>query len=133
MPEVHNNDPLKEIKDEINKNSKDHTSEFDPEDIRSNSALAAACYIPILFLLALILRPNSRFARFHANQGLILLIVDIIIGIGVKLVSFVPIISLLTSTATSLLMFAFFLYGFINTLNGKAKELPFIGGLKILK
>lgn len=131
MPEF--NDNLNDFKNEINRNSKDHTDEFSSEDIRNNSALAAVSYIPILFVLPLILRPNSTFARFHANQGLILLIVEIVLGAVVRLISFIPLISLLANTVCGLVMFAYFLYGFVNTLNGKAKDLPFIGGIRFIK
>lgn len=133
MPELRNNDPLEEFKDTINKNSKDHTYEFDPEDIRRNSALAAACYIPILFILPFFLRPDSRFAKFHVNQGILVLILDVVLGAAGKCVSFIPVFPFIFSAATGIITFAYFLYGFINALNGKAKEVPFFGGIRLIK
>lgn len=133
MPEVNNRDPFQEFKNEVERNSKDHTSEFDPQDIKENGALSAACYVSILFFLPLILRPDSKFARFHANQGLLLLIVSVVLGIAQKVTGLIPIVNVLVSAAFALIEFGFFLYGFINTLNGKAKELPFIGSITLLK
>lgn len=133
MPEIHDNDPLKNLKNGLDSNTTDHTYEFDPEDIRANSTFAAVSYIPILFILPLILKPNSRFARFHANQGVILLIVSVVLGAIQGILSFIPIVSWIVSTVFGLITFGYFLYGFINTLNGKAKELPFVGGIRLIK
>ncbi len=133
MPDIKNEDPIKKFKKEIEKNSTDYTENFEPEDIRQNRVLAAASYISVLFVLPLILRPNSRFARFHANQGLILFLADAILattkfGFGIFQVlpwALNPLIGLIT--------LAYFLYGFIYAINGKAKELPFIGRFTILR
>ena len=133
MPEVHNKDPFNDFKREIEENSKDHTSEFDPQDIKANSGLAAACYISILFFLPLVLRPDSKFARFHANQGLVLLIVGVALGAAKGVTLGVPIVTDIFGALLGLIQFGYFLYGFVNTLNGKAKELPFIGGITLIR
>lgn len=133
MPEIHDNDPFKNFKDGIDNNSTDHTYEFDPEDIRANSTVAAVSYIPILFILPLILRPHSQFARFHANQGVIFLIVSFVLGVIRGVISFIPFVSGIVNFAFGIITFLYFLYGFINTLNGKAKELPFVGGIRLIK
>lgn len=133
MPEVNNRDPFQEFKKEVERNSKDHTSEFDPQDIKMNCALAAACYVSILFFLPLLLRPDSKYARFHANQGLVFLIATAVLGIIQKAIPHVPFASGLIGVAFGLIELGFFLYGFVNTLNGKAKELPFIGGITLIK
>ena len=62
-----------------------------------------------LFFLPLIVCPESRYAKFHANQSLLLLITgvagNVILGI----------------------------MGLINGFGGKAKPLPLIGKFTILK
>lgn len=136
MPEFRNNDPFHEIKEDIHNHSKDHTMEFDSEDIKTNAVVAAVSYIPPLFFLPLVLRPDSRFARFHANQGLVLLILDVVLEVVPKIVDAIPFTAFIPALLVggfSLIKFAYFLYGFIYTLNGKAKELPFLGGVRLIK
>ena len=45
------------------------------EDIEKNKVVAALAYI--IFFLPLMVCPESPFGKFHANQGLVLLIVGI--------------------------------------------------------
>lgn len=133
MPEIHNDKgPLKDFIEEVNQNSTDHTGRFAVEDIEENRGLAAVCYIPILFVLAYILRPKSPYIRFHVNQGIDLLILSVVLGIVRGACGFIPIVYNLLALCTGLITFLFFLYGFINTVNGKAKELPFIGKIKFI-
>lgn len=103
-------------------NTADTTAEYDPADIEANKVMGILAYIWILFLVPLLAAPNSKFARFHANQGLILFIASIICGI-------IPVVGWILSIV--LLVFA--VLGIINAAQGKAKELPLIGKIKILK
>ena len=48
---------------------------FTLEDIEKNKTMAGLAYL--LFFLPLIVCPESQFAKFHANQALILVIVSI--------------------------------------------------------
>ncbi|SES92435.1 hypothetical protein [[Clostridium] polysaccharolyticum] len=132
MPDIHNSDPFDELKKDIQSNSADRTSEFAKEDIRANSAIAASAYIPLLFLLPFFIRPDSRFARFHANQGLILFILDAVLGIARSTIFNLPFVRMPVDLVVSLVTLGYFLYGFIHALNGKAKELPFIGRFNLI-
>lgn len=110
-------------------NINDRTNSFDRTDIDQNKVIAALSYLGILFFLPLVACPNSKFGRFHANQGLILLICSVIGGF----LTIIPIIGNLASSLVGIAVFIFFLFGLINTLNGFAKELPFIGNISIIK
>lgn len=133
MPEIRQNDPIQDLKKGINDNSTDHTNEFDPEDIRANSSLSAVCYVSILFFLPMVLRPDSRFARFHANQGLLLLILTALIGVVEAFCGVIPVVGHAVGALIGLVSFGYFLFGFVNALNGKARELPFVGGISLIK
>lgn len=61
-------------------NTTDTTAEFDSKDITDNKVMAVLAYIGILFLIPLLAAPNSRFARFHANQGLVLFLAEVVLG-----------------------------------------------------
>ncbi|MHB1151994.1 MAG: hypothetical protein ACYCWE_11410 [Eubacteriales bacterium] len=110
-------------------NINDRTNSFDRADIDQNKVIAALSYLGILFFLPLIACPNSKFGRFHANQGLILLICSVI---G-SFLNIIPILGGLAASLVGIAVFILFLFGLINTLNGFAKELPFIGNISIIK
>lgn len=109
-------------------NTPDFTAEMDPADIAANKSTALLSYIWILFLIPLFTAPQSKFAKFHANQGLVLFICWIIASILVAL----PIIRYL-SFLLYLCGLGYMVIGIMNANNGKAKELPFIGKIRILK
>ena len=121
-------------------NTADTTADYTAEDIEQNKVMALLGYLGILFLVPLFAAPNSKFARYHANQGLVLSLAAVAFGIVYTiLVTVLLTISWRLSFLTSILGLLWLAYpvlgiiGIINALNGKAKELPFIGKIKILK
>lgn len=101
---------------------------FTQEDIEKNKLMAGLAYI--IFFLPLLACPDSKFAKYHANQGLILLIVSFV---GSIILSFIPIIGWLLLPIFTVVVLIFAIIGLVNGLGGKAKELPIIGKYKILK
>lgn len=101
---------------------------YDPADIEKNKTIAGLAYL--IFFLPLILCPDSRFARYHANQSLMLFIVSVA---GTIILSIIPILGWLLLPFYSIAIFIFFIMGLINGLGGKAKELPIIGKFRLLK
>lgn len=121
-------------------NTADVTGDFDAADIAKNKVLALFAYIGILFLIPLLAAPNSKFARFHTNQGLVLFITGVIWGVISGIVNLivggVPVLGSLFSILSALVSLALFILsilGIINACTGKAKELPLVGTFKILK
>ncbi|AET70812.1 hypothetical protein Desor_5437 [Desulfosporosinus orientis DSM 765] len=112
---------------------------FDPTDIEQNKTMAALAYI--LFFLPLIACKDSEYGRFHANQGLLLLIISVVGSIVISIVSSTLIaftwhlfwFTSLLHGAFGLLIIFLVITGFINGLNGKAKQLPIIGQIQIIK
>ena len=106
-----------------------HDNIYTPEDIEMNKTIAGLSYL--LFFLPLIVCPNSKFARFHANQGLILLIAGIV---GNLILGMIPIVGwLVLMPIFSICLLVLGVMGLINGLNGKAVPLPLIGKFTILK
>lgn len=62
--------------------TEDNTSEFEQEDINQNKVMAVLAYIGILVLVPLLAAPNSKYARYHVNQGLLLFIAGDLPGCG---------------------------------------------------
>ena len=126
--------------------SGDRTAEFDPQDIEANKVICGISYFGILFFLPLVVSPNSRFGKFHANQALLVLILMVAAGfvsgiIGAVCGSFwsVPAlgtimntISVIVSAVCGLVTFAAILFGLVNALCGKAAELPIIGKINLI-
>lgn len=113
--------------------TKETTSEYDSRDIENNKVFAILSYIGILFVVGLIATPKSKFARFHANQGLVLFITEIALGIVSGIVSFIPVVSGIVSAVVGLISLVYMVIGIYNSASGKAKELPVIGGISIIK
>lgn len=101
---------------------------YTPEDIQNNKTMAGLAYF--IFFLPLIVCPESRYAKFHANQGLLLLITGIA---GNVILGIIPIIGWMVMPIFSLGILALVIIGLINGLGGKAKRLPLIGKFDILK
>ena len=110
------------------------------QDIQANKGLAVLSYISILFLVPLFAAKDSPYARFHANQGLVLCIVEIGYGIVAailtSILSITPVIGVLMGIVLNLLPLAFValaIIGIINAVQGNMKPLPFIGDITIIK
>ncbi len=111
----------------------DHTAEFDPNDIANNKGMGVLAYFGILILIPIFAAPQSRFARFHSNQGLILIIASIINVPLSVILAFIPFIGGLLSLACTITLLVFMIMGIVYAAQGKAKDLPLIGSFKILK
>lgn len=122
-------------------NTKDETESFDSDDINNNKVLALFSYLGLLFLIPLLAAPNSKYAKFHVNQGLILFVVEIVIGIAGSIITtvfsfFGVLLSALAGLLVSILGLActvFAIIGIVNAVQGKAKELPLIGSFRFIK
>ena len=105
----------KENHNENNHNNKSH-------DANNDKVWYALAYL--IFFLPLITIPNSTKGKFHANQGLTLLIVAIV---GQIVLGLIPFIGWMLSPLYSLATFVLLVVGFVNGLNEKQKPLPIIG------
>lgn len=92
-------------------------SEQDKKDIEENKVITVLSYIGLLFLVPLLAKKESKFAKFHAKQGLVLCIGWFF--------TWIPYLGWLLWIAIAI----FSIWGIINVLNGQFKELPIIGDL----
>ena len=111
-----------------------------PQDNKSNpigalgqdvKILSAIGYIGLLFLVPYLVKPKDKFAVFHANQGLLLLIATVVINaIG----SIIPVIGwFIILPLGGIFTLVLFILGVINVLKGEEKRLPLIGNFDLLK
>ena len=114
-------------------NTKDHTEEFDKEDIKQNRETD----ISWLVLIPIFAAKDSKWAKFHANNGLLLAIAEIAVWIVFGLLGMIPYVGWLfwaLNGITSLALTGLMVFGIVNAARGRAKELPIIGDkIKILK
>jgi uncharacterized membrane protein len=103
-------------------------STFEQTDIDNNKTMAGLAYF--IFFLPLLVCPQSKYARFHANQALLLLIVSIA---GNLVLGIIPVIGWILTPVFALAVFALAIIGLINGFNGKAIRLPLFGKYDILK
>lgn len=91
--------------------------------------ICAAAYFGFFFFLPLILLPNSREGKFHANQGLLLFIFNIVCSIfGSIFSSIFGSLFEIISVLPPILM----VYGAANAYRGNLTELPFIGKIRLI-
>ena len=117
-------------------NTKDTTEEFDSSDIENNKVMGILAYISFLVLVPILGAKESKFARFHANQGLVLLIASVAAGIIIGTLGSLPLIGWtfnIVGFAIEVITIVLMVLGIVNAAQGKAKELPVIGSIKILK
>ncbi len=115
---------------------------FDPADIAQNKVMGILAYLGILALIPLFAAKDSRYARFHTNQGLILLIFEAAISVLSWIISAIFLSAFyfwgayrfldLLLDLLSLGCFGLSIYGIVNAAQGKRQELPIIGRLRIL-
>ena len=99
------------------------------KDVEENKVFGILAYIGILFLIPLLAAPKSKFAKFHANQGLVLFIAEIILGA----VAIIPILGWMVWFFGSIAALVLAIMGIINAAGGKMEKLPLIGNFVILK
>ena len=124
--------------------ARDFTADYDPRDIQEDRGWGILSYFGFLVLIPIFAARNSYFARFHANQGLVLflfyacysVLTRIITNILNLTLGFIPFVPGMISAALQFIGIIFFvlmILGIANAASGKVKELPFIGRIRLLK
>ena len=102
-------------------------------DVEKNKALAIVGYIfPILFFIPLITEDGKKspFAKFHANQQLVLLIGWVVVNV---LGGIIPVLGwFVIWPIGTIFLIIVAIMGIVNAAKGEMKELPLIGGIKLI-
>ncbi len=131
----------------INFSSREHTRKFDPNDISCCRIECICACTGLLFFLPLISFPDSRFGRYWANQGLLILFAEIVgllvwalISFILGLLALIPLIGVVFNVIKILLGIAelsIFLFFIIRACifagKRRAVDLPLIGYLRFIK
>ncbi|MDR1753333.1 MAG: zinc-ribbon domain-containing protein [Eubacterium sp.] len=114
-------------------NTDEFTNEFSPDDIENTKGVSILSYLGILFIIPLIMYPNSKFAKFHINQGIVFFIFSVIASALSGILAFIPVIGWISIAVIYLVLLIFMILGIVNSATGRAKELPLIGKFRIVK
>jgi uncharacterized membrane protein len=113
--------------------------EVDPEDAENNKISGILAYLSILWLVPLLAAKDSPFAKYHANQGLVLFIVEVACWFILTMVGYIlPMIGLsfinfIFGSLVALVIVGLAILGIINAAAGKCVPLPVIGKFKLIK
>ncbi len=100
---------------------------FDKETNDQARISSAIAYL--FFFVPIVMHPESKFARYHCNQGLILLILEFLGIIGL---AEIPKVGGVLSFLCLLFCLVCLIRGIVLALQGKAKRIPFFGKLVIV-
>lgn len=93
-------------------------------DVQDGKGLAWLSYLGILFLIPLLAKKENKYCQFHAKQGLVLLIAEIIISI----VFVIPILGWIVGTLGYIFVWIMAIIGIIQSATGKYWKMPVLGG-----
>ncbi len=102
-----------------------------PEDIEANKVFAILAYIGLLWLVPFLFAKESKFARFHTNEGLVLFLAMILLSASVGVLAPIPLFGWLLVVSVPVLWIGFFILmviGILNAAQGKMKPVPLLGG-----
>ncbi|MEA1962624.1 MAG: DUF4870 domain-containing protein [Patescibacteria group bacterium] len=88
------------------------------KDIEENKAVAALSYVWVLCLVPLLTKKKSKFAQFHAKQGLVLFIIEII---G-TFIFWIPLIG----WTLGIVLLVVAIMGVLKALNGEWWKIPYV-------
>lgn len=100
---------------------------LDPRDIDEYRVLAGLSYVCVLCFIPLLMGRSSKFAQFHAKQGLVLFIAEIIIMIVAGILMFIPFFGWLVNLVLYLLVIILSIMGILKALAGEKWEMPILG------
>ncbi|SDN01109.1 hypothetical protein [Acetanaerobacterium elongatum] len=101
-------------------------------DNSNDKLYSILAYISVLVLVPIIVAQDSQVCRFHANQGLVLLIAEIAGQILITLGSVLSILSLFGSLLM-LVCFVFSILGIVSAAKLEMKPLPIIGDIHLIR
>lgn len=103
------------------------------EQDQNIKTIAALAYL--IFFLPLLTNKDSKFAMYHANQGLVLLLSFIVLNIVFTFLGTILFFfgGFLLWSIPGLVSLVLGVIGIMNALNGEMKPLPIIGEITLLK
>ena len=101
---------------------------FDQADVEQNKSMVLLSailqiFIPIIFFLPLVCCKDSAYGKFYANQGLLILLINV----ACTVVNIIPILGTIVCVVVGIANFVFAIMNAVNASKGIKKGIPFIG------
>lgn len=133
--------------------TEDTTKDYNKKDVEDNKGLALLAYLGPLALVPYFYNKDSKYVKYHATQGMNMLVIWIIYAIFAGVLSLIKVTkectsvmgTILTCTRVNpwwvnlivdfcgLLLFAIAVIGVFYALTGKAKKLPLVDKVHVFK
>lgn len=112
---------------------KDHSAEFDAEDIAENKVAAMLPYLLGIFgtIVALLAAKESAYVAFHVRQGMKFLVVEVLLGLIAAVLCWTVIVPI-AAVVCYVILWVVRIISFVNVCNGKAKEPAIISSFGFL-
>lgn len=112
-----------------------HQEAITAQEVESGRLLAAVAYLPALCFVGLMTAPENRYVGFHARQGFLLFLLEVVAWIAVAIfegsIGRIPVLGFLLGAAIRFsLGFAFLaatVYGVIKGATGEMARIPLLG------
>lgn len=138
-PNDEKNDPNYNFNNDINddllrynKSEENYSKFFTKKEVDDGKLLAAVAYMSIFAILPYLSVTTNRFIKFHAKQGMNLLILEMLAAVGYIFLGFFAFLELLFRiVAFGLVILS--VIGFINAFSGNAKKLPLMDKISLIK
>lgn len=116
--------------------SKEKKESMDSEELQKKKIVCCLAYVfGILFFLPLILYPKDDFAKFHANQSLVILLTSIIVSALCSILGMIPAIGFVFGIIGGVLGFVILIaciLGIVAVVQDEKTKLPLIGNIRII-
>ncbi|HBS58821.1 MAG: hypothetical protein AAGU23_04095 [Bacillota bacterium] len=100
----------------------------DPADVEKNKGMAILAYI--IFFIPLLAAKESKFAMYHANQGLVLFLAAMVANVVGAIIPLIGWFVIMPLANLAIVIFA--VLGIINAAQGVMKPLPLIGNITLI-
>lgn len=112
----------------------DHTSQFTAEDVSANKLLAMLVYVlgAVGIVIALLAGKDSAFAKFHARQGMKIVLLETICTLATTFLVWTFIVPLAGAVCTVILLVVRIIC-FCQVCSGKSVEPPIVRSFTFLK
>lgn len=116
--------------------SKEKKESMDSEELQKKKIVCCLAYVfGILFFLPLILYPKDDFAKFHANQSLVILLTSIIVSALCSILGMIPAIGFVFGIIGGVLGVVILIaciLGIVAVVQDEKTKLPLIGNIRII-
>jgi uncharacterized membrane protein len=101
----------------------------DPQDAAGNKVMGILAYLGCLVIIPALAARDSAFARYHVNQGILL----ILVFMASQFISWIPFLPFkgIFSFVLSAYGLVGIVLGIMNVLNGRMKPIPLLGSIRV--